>query len=219
MFKWLFRKKQEAQSALEQNGQTGKTEAPRRLTENDVASRIQDLQSTFDPGSRSKLVSVRSRMTELVITSADKARDLLEATNRSRQRVWGDKAVQVPILYGAADSVFCALLECVVADYAGNEVASFSIEEIAVPETDEETKRVESARGQMRPDLDADDMDYYEKKMMKHMRKRKDKDKTEVRSAVREMNLRVHFRQTFGDHRIIRVSQDEYYFLPCSKRE
>ncbi|MEW6240089.1 MAG: hypothetical protein AB1564_04705 [Chloroflexota bacterium] len=182
--------------------------------------RIQGLEESLDPEARNKVVQLRSLLAELVITPPDKARQKLEATNDSRQAIWGDKVKRIPILNGSADDVYYALLECIVTDYAEQRVISVTVERVAAPATDEERERLKQAREQMWTDLNERAKDYYEKQLMKHMQKGKGRDnKTKDPGAVQEINLKIFFaNQTFGPHRIIRVSQDGYYFLPCSNK-
>jgi hypothetical protein len=71
----------------------------------------------------------------------------------------------------------------------------------------------------MRPDLDPGMRDYYERRMLKHMHKKGSRGSQKAPSAVREISVRIYFQQTFGPHRILRVSEDSYYFMPCTARD
>jgi len=190
------------------------------LPNHQVSSRLQDLEGLLEPESRSRLVALSSLLPELVLTPPDEARQRLETYNVARQRFWGEQVTRIPILRGSADSVFCALLQCVVDDYAADRVTSLSIEKVPAPATDNERAQVERARRRMRPDLDESMRDYYEKKMMKHMQQRKGGEKSF--SAVQEIDVKLRFSrtsgETIGSHRIRRVSEDWYYFMPCSRK-
>lgn len=219
MLKWLFGSKKKDQTLIENRKAPGAVSTQvHGSCMDDRSSRIEDLKSALPPEAKDKVLPIRDRLSSLVVTPPEAAREQLDATNVSRQRVWGDQAVRVPIIEGTADDIFRALLKCVVADYRDKGVESLSVEEVAAPANDDEARHIERARQEMRADLDSGMRDYYEKKMMKHMRK-KGKGKREKSAALREINLKLSFGQTFGPHRIIRISGDSYYFTPCSVRE
>jgi hypothetical protein len=69
----------------------------------------------------------------------------------------------------------------------------------------------------MQPNLDNATKDYYEKQMLKHMRK---KGRGKILGAVREIKIRLFFDQDImGTHRILRISEDIYYLMPCTARD
>lgn len=218
MFEWLFGRKN-PESLPDLTAIPGK-EVPQmcRVTDSDIPSRVQELKDSLSSEASEKLFPIRSRLADLVITSQIEAQEQLNDTNVSRRRVWGDQVATIPIIEGSDEEVFCALLDCVVADYAENGVTSLYVEEVAAPATEEEAGQMQRVRQQMRPDLDPGMRDYYEKKMMKHIRKKKGSSQEKKPTRIREINVKLHFRQTFGPHRIIRVSDNTYYFLACSVR-
>jgi hypothetical protein len=212
MFKWIFGKRQD----LMEN----RIIPSSHISQSDLASRIETLQKSLPIEVGQKLAALRDQLPKLVITPQKEAREELEARNLSRRQVWGAQAATVPITRGLADEVFYALLNCVAADFNNSGAASCGIEEVPAPSTEQESEQVARAREQFQPDMDPRLKAYYEKRLVKHMKKQKPgKGQTAAPTRIRKLVVTVYFRETFGRHEILRVDDDSYYLMPCSIRD
>jgi hypothetical protein len=212
MLKRIFGKKQDTT----ENRITPST----HISQPDLSSRIDALQKSLPIEVGQKLAALRGQLPKLVITPQKEAREELEAHNLSRRQVWGAQAATVPITRGLADEVFYALLNCVAADFNNSGAASCQIEEVPAPSNEQESGQVARAREQFQPDMDPRLKAYYEKKLVKHMKKQKSgKGQTAAPSRIRKLNVTVYFRETFGRHEILRVEDESYYLMPCSIRD
>lgn len=220
MLDWLFGKRKEeplpATRDHEQRGASPHDGA--QLTEAAPASDTTDPKGALPVKAEEKLNRVRSRLASLVVVTRDEAHEQLEDSNAARHALYGQQAVALPITEGSADEVFSSLMTCIAADYRDCDVTSLYVEEAPAPATDEETDQVERARAQMPSDLDPRMQRYYDKKMMKHVRKKGGSSGGKGAKPIREIDVKVHFGQTFGSHRIIRVGEDSFCFMPCTVR-
>ena len=156
-----------------------------------------------------------ARLQAMVVTSPQAAEEELEEANASRRRTWGDQAVDVPVQRGDEAAVVAGFLECLLADCETGDVDRVALEEVPAP-VGPEAERVERAREQledMSPALRA----RYEKRFMKHMRKTQ-RPSSDPAGAIRKIVVTVYFPNTFGRHQFLRVAENEYYLMPCSKR-
>lgn len=180
-----------------------------------LVSSPEALLATLSVETREMLAPLATRINSMVLTSAANAEAELEARNISRRQIWGDQAVSMPIRRGSAVEIVTALLECVVADYKTGNVSRVSVEEVPAPAPGE-SERVERANHQladMSPALRA----RYEKRFIKHMR-RTEHGSDQPSDNIRKISVTVYFQETFGRHEILRIDQNNYLFMPCTKR-
>jgi hypothetical protein len=212
MLKWILGKRSESTE--------NRITSLKHISQPDLSSRIDALQKSLPVEASQKLTGLREKLPKLIITPEKEAREELEARNLSRKQVWGAQAATVPITRGLADEVIYALLNCVAADFNNSGATSCQIEEVPAPSTEQESEQVARAREQFQPDMDPRLKAYYEKRLVKHMKKQKPgKGQTAAPTRIRKLVVTVYFRETFGRHEILRVDDDSYYLMPCSIRD
>lgn len=205
-----------------------KTNLPQEDKRTDACDNKQEIKAielAIPPIYREKLTTLKNQFHKMAITSPTKSREELESRNTSRQLIWGEKVQLVRLHEGNADTIYYALMTCLADDFKRG-AFDMGIEEVPIVSTDEVSVVNDAleklSKSSQRVETDAGLKAYYEKDLARRLRKNRAKKAGKVNiepALIRKITIKVHFRETFGPHDILRVGEDWYYLMPCKDYE